>query len=360
MSNYTMRDIIPLLGLPTPPHNRTDYNVTCPCCDTSKRGKHLNINLAKNVFRCPRCDFNGGVFDLYAQMTGCERKKVRSELDKVLGGQQAIRRPKPIPKDGTPKEPEMEIYTPTDIEARDRTFRKLLEMLPLFSNHEENLLARGLSKEAIEKFGYRSVPQIGHDILAKKLQAAGCYLSGVPGFHRNKDGEWTLVKSKQGILVPVRDRLGRIQGIQIRLDNTRRRKFRWMSSNNRQDGCRSDGWVHMAGPVREEIILIEGPMKADIVFHLTGQTVLAVPGVNSLTMLEDTLCELRELGVRKIMTGFDMDFLNKWTVQNGYWKLVCLLDNMGFEFGTYLWIPDYNGLDDYIWKYMMHSHTVAQ
>lgn len=100
-------------------------------------------------------------------------------------------------------------------------------------------------------------------------------------------------------------------------------------------------------------------MKADVIHHLSGQTVLAVPGVNALTQLEKVLSDLKSQGVRKIMSAFDMDYLNKWTVQNGYWNLVCLLDDMGFKFGTYLWLPTYNGLDDFIWKYQMNEQMSA-
>ena len=76
-----------------------------------------------------------------------------------------------------------------------------------------------------------------------------------------------------------------------------------------KDGCRAETWAHIAGSLRETIILIEGPLKADIVHELTGQTVVAVAGVNDLTHLEETLREFRALGVQKIMTAFDMDFL---------------------------------------------------
>lgn len=46
-------DIIPLIGIPEPPSGRHSYNISCPCCDTNPRGKHLNINLTKDVFCCP-------------------------------------------------------------------------------------------------------------------------------------------------------------------------------------------------------------------------------------------------------------------------------------------------------------------
>ena len=87
-----------------------------------------------------------------------------------------------------------------------------------------------------------------------------------------------------------------------------------------------------------------------MVHQLTGQTVLAVPGVNALTHLEKTLLTLRELGVRHIMTAFDMDFLSNPHVQSGYDALTQKLMTLGFRYGTYLWDPGYNGLDDYVWE----------
>jgi hypothetical protein len=127
-------------------------------------------------------------------------------------------------------------------------------------------------------------------------------------------------------------------------------KFRWISSASYTDGCRAEGWTHFVGPPREKIILIEGPLKADVVHHLTGHTVLAVPGVNALTHLEKALLALREFGVSYIMTAFDMDFLRNPHVQSGYDALTQKLIAMGFRYGTYLWDPGYNGLDDFIWE----------
>ena len=45
------------------------------------------------------------------------------------------------------------------------------------------------------------------------------------------------------------------------------------------------------------LVLTEGPMKADVINALTGLTVLAVTGVNTLTKLEQTLTELRSEGL---------------------------------------------------------------
>lgn len=82
---------------------------------------------------------------------------------------------------------------------------------------------------------------------------------------------------------------------------------------------------------------------------------LAIPGVTSLQHLEAALRDLIPLGVRHVMTCFDMDYLKNWHVENAYRNLVALLGKQDITFGTYLWVPDHNGLDDYIWEFCMNQ-----
>jgi hypothetical protein len=311
----------------------------------------MNINLVKDVFRCPRCGFYGGVLDLYSHYANISRdeakKSIMSKLHINYNDQN--RNVKTIEK----KEPVIREYPLADVDMRDATYRALLNKLSLASDHKENLFKRGLPEDVIIKKHYRTTPVFGWQSIAKKLQDEGLYLSGIPGFYRDNNGKWAFAEVKRGILIPVCDVQGRIQGLQVRCDNTKRRKFRWISSSERQDGCKAEGWTHLAGEVREDILLIEGPMKADIVNYLTGLTALSVPGVNSLTQLQATLTELMNLGVKRVMTCFDMDMLKNYYVQNGYRSLLWMLNGMGLEFGTYLWNPYYNGLDDYVWKALL-------
>lgn len=354
MELFHMTDIIPLLGLPYPPYGRSNYNIPCPCCDSDPRKKHLNINLQKDVFRCPRCGFSGGVFDLYAHYAGISRESVRDTLMARMDVQGNV------PQVVKTEIPKVREYPPTDIEARHATYSLLLNKLSLASDHRQNLLSRGLPQEEIDRLGYKTTPVVGMTTLAKQLQEAGCYLAGVPGFYRKDDGQWSFLNENRGILIPVRDMQGRIQGMQIRRDNVTRRKFRWVSTIGKSDGCKAEGWVHVAGIPRPTIILIEGPMKADIVHFFTGQTVIAIAGVNSLSQLEPVLEEMRNHGVSKIMTAFDMDFLTNPHVQIGYQNLVDLLNKFGITYGTYLWDATYNGLDDYIWQYCLRGTDVSQ
>lgn len=346
MEIFHMWDVISLLGLPMPPSGKSSYYIQCPCCDSNPRKKHLNINLKKEVYRCPRCGISGGIFDLYSLYTGVPHDKVRKALVEKLGV--PTERPKPKRKIQPQIKPESPM---ADVDTRHAVYTALLDKLNLAADHKENLLRRGLTENEIVQLGYRTTPVVGMTAIAGKLQEEDYSLSGVPGFYRNDNGAWTFIHEERGILIPMRDRYGRIQGLQIRRDKVTKRKFRWVSSTERPDGCPAEGWTHLAGPVRTMLVLTEGPMKADIIYTLTGLTVLAVPGVNSLTQLESALSALRSEGLMEIKTAFDMDFATNHHVQNGYQNLLALLGNMGFQYGTYLWDPRYKGLDDYIWEY---------
>lgn len=339
MELFHMVDVIPLLGLPTPPAGKSSYNIPCPCCEDKPKGRHLNINLRKDVFRCPRCGFSGGVLDLYAFYAKIPREKA---LEELLDRKGKIFRPQQA------RLPAVEESPLTGVEERHATYTALLQSLTLASDHGENLLSRGLSPEEIHRLGYKTTPVLGFSSLAKRLREKGLYLAGVPGFYKSQ-GQWTLKIPGRGILIPVRDVRGQIQGLQVRLDNVEKRKFRWLSSNGLEEGCGAKTWVHLAGEPRPLVLLTEGPMKADVIHFLTGQTVLAVAGVNSLSQLKPALEKLQAAGMEQIMTAFDMDYLINPHVRVGQENLAHLLDQCGVSYGTYLWDPRYKGLDDYIW-----------
>lgn len=346
METFHMTDIISILGLPYPMRGQNSYYVRCPCCDDNPNKKHLNINIQKDVFRCPRCGVSGGIFDLYSLYTGIPREGVLKALTEKIGRPKCVERPK---VQILPRETAVEECPIIDVETRHATYSALLEKLTLAKDHLQNLRNRGLTDSDIEILGYKTTPVVGMTNIAKQLQSEGKYLAGVPGFYRTENGDWTFVREARGILIPVRDRNGLIQGLQIRLDNVQRRKFRWISSAEREDGCKAEGWVHIAGDIRVKMILTEGPMKADVIHALSGFSVIAVPGVNSLLRLKPVLEDLRKFGLTEIKTAFDMDFSTNRHVQDGLRNLLALIDEMNFRFGTYVWDPRYKGLDDYIW-----------
>ena len=354
MERIRMTDIIPLIGIPEPKYGRASYNVPCPCCDDNPKKKHLNIHLEKDVFRCPRCGFSGGVFDLYAHYAGINRKNAREILYARLNLNDGSDLKSPSPRRTVSVQPIQECPI-TDVDTRHETYTALLSKLSLSSDHRNNLLRRGLSNDFINQMGYKTTPAVGTTAIAKQLLAEGYYLPGVPGFYHNSNGEWSFVRESRGIMSPVRNPEGKIQGIQVRKDNLTRRKFRWISSVGKPDGTPAEGWTHLAGSPQSTILLTEGPLKADVIHSLTGQTVLAVPGVNTLSQLKPALEYMHEHGTYRIMTAFDMDYMSNPHVQNGYMELAKLLSDMNFQFGTYLWDPQYKGLDDYVWEHCYHQ-----
>src|SRR5699024_11575836 len=60
--DYDITDVANLLRL----HKRRGNYYDCPFCGDTKG--RLNINPAKNVFRCNRCDKSGGMLQLYADL----------------------------------------------------------------------------------------------------------------------------------------------------------------------------------------------------------------------------------------------------------------------------------------------------
>lgn len=349
MEKFHITDVISLLGLSMPSNGKSSFYLQCPCCDSSPKNKHMNINLKKDVFRCPKCGIYGGIFDLYALYTNTPRDKVYKELLKKLRyADNGEYKKAPIMK---PVVMEVPI---TDIETRHATYSAFLKKLSLAMDHRQNLLNRGLTDENIERLGYKTTPAIGMTAITKQLQSEGYYLAGIPGFYRTESGEWTFFQKERGILIPVRNTKGQIQGLQIRRDDVTKRKFRWVSSTDMKDGCPAESWTHIVGQIKPSVLLTEGPMKADVIHTLTGYTVVAVPGVNALAQLEKTLTELKNEGLTKIMTAFDMDMSTNIHVRDAYLKLINLLERMNIKYGTYVWDPGYKGLDDFIWKNILH------
>lgn len=93
--DYHMTDIIPLLPIPQPPYGKVSYNIPCPKCQSGSQHRkgRLNINLKKDVFRCPKCgQFEGGVFDLYAYYMGISRDDVHKNASVVTDRLVPVRR----------------------------------------------------------------------------------------------------------------------------------------------------------------------------------------------------------------------------------------------------------------------------
>lgn len=306
---FNIRDVAYLLNLYIRHKSAVSWDADCPFC--GGRGK-LNLNLKKNVFRCNRCGENGGMLVLYGRVYGVDNKTAKEEIEDTLNRHERSlsyeMKQKTMEKDA----PEIVNAQLASIEDRNRTYSMLLSMLVLADAHKENLLKRGLTEAQIEQNGYKSTPLFGFKKLTRRLLDAGCQVEGVPGFYQ-EDGEWTLHFSKNmaGYLVPYRDTEGRIQGMQIRLNQPFDGcKYMWMSSVNFHMGVSSGSPVHLAGELGSTVVYItEGGLKGDVAHALSGETFGCIAGINLYANLPEFLKTMKQHGTKYVYEAYDMEKL---------------------------------------------------
>jgi hypothetical protein len=313
----------------------TEWLARCPFCGDSQnpRHGHLYLNIRENKYYCVRCGEGGYAIGLYARMKGIDTKRAYRELlgmeDETPSGMEVVK---------------MKTCEIADIEIRHRTYSAFLDMLELEFQHMSDLKRRGLTVKQIKEKGYKSIPQ-GEKCynICKKLIEAGYTLEGVPGFYK-KDGRWTCY-DVPGYLIPVRDGRGRIQGLQVRLDEPGNGgKYRWFSSRDQENGTPAESWVHIARGQTKEVWLTEGPLKADIAAYLSGHTFVAIPGVTSIKYLVPAL---RDIKARRVVLAVDMDILTNPQVKAALEKIEQELKRAGIKTARASWNPAAGkGIDD--------------
>lgn len=361
-SIFNVYDILSLIGIES--QGDKNINVCCPECDHAHKThrKTLNINVRKGAFRCNRCGVGGYLVDLYSLFSGkiCNATSRAESYDEICArlsipdNYAETKKREAITK--VPNVEKIE-FSPAEIEERHKTYSIVFENATLSNKHKQNLIDRGLNADFIEKAGYKSFPQVGHSIILQKIFAAGATVKGVPGFYL-KESDWAMVKCKTGIMIPVRDANSRIQGIQIRLDfqDPNRGRFKWWSSSNVPSGCQAKCWCHFIGDINcKSLIIIEGPLKADIVNYYTGKSVLAVTGVNCTSQITDFLRQFPNL--KSVYLAFDMDFISNKYVKIALAKLINIIHEYDINTTQLLWNSQYKGLDDF-YKHISKSVVV--
>ena len=319
---------------------REEVEASCPFCGDHGPGKyHLSLNTMSDQYRCNLCDAHGNSVTLYARLQGVSNGRAFREL---TDGNNIY----PMPHQPTPQSTEPRLRALAD---RHEIYTDMLNLLGLSDIHRKNLLDRGLSETRIEQNMYRSMPEeAAHRfLLAHLLLSYGHDLSGVPGF-RTYYGTWTACGPK-GLLIPVRDKDGLIQGLKIRLDDADMpdRKYRWFSSRGLPNGTRSYSWIHVTGNVQSKrAYLTEGPLKGDIASFLTDDALfICLGGVNATNRLQQTLLDL---GVTEVIEAMDMDKSTNPQVRCAVQKAQKIVQTVPhILYRKYIWNPAYKGVDDY-------------
>lgn len=250
---FTIQDVLNNLGLPVKAEKRGVLILDCPFC-LGKNGQpdrhgHMEIDLARDRYRCHRCGRMGGKLDLY--MAGhpqvLDTKQAYREMMEYLEG----------PRKGAPRFipqalsllPSPETEKRASAQQLHETYSALLEMLTLTSTHRQNLRDRGLEDGEIDRLAYRSVPAVGQRRLAAELLGAGCTLEGVPGFYLDERERWTLYTCRSGIIMPERDSEGRILGLQVRKDQVEKHKCYWITGAKQKLGAPHACGLHLKGQI---------------------------------------------------------------------------------------------------------------
>lgn len=371
-----LKDLVDRLGIEYDSRN----NAHCPFCDPEgKYRKNLHFEFTDDKFRCNRCGQNysgpeGGkgrtlhFFSLYVlgkplPPKGQGRAEVREKLFEFMG--ESYTPPTAQQRRAEKqKAPEVPVLPDAQLDAVYSAMANI-PVLQLTKEDEANLLKRGLSKEAIERNGYRSIPykpfipdcyhkmyeDAGGDHLKQKLfkrridswkiklglmightlTSAGYTLKGVPGFYQFGD-HWCLHCSN-GILIPTRNMHKQIVIWQLR-QNSADPSYRYITL-----ACGSLG---LPGVVTEkvsrchfpmnnapfdgnaDVLYTEGPLKADVASELYGHpsVFLAIPGIgNTEDMFRQLgmLCKAYDL--KDIYSALDMDRLTNHNVQSGSRKI---------------------------------------
>lgn len=379
---FNIMDVVELLHLRIRRQQSNSVYVDCPFCG-DRRGK-MNVNFAKNVWRCNYCGEHGGMLGLYARLNNTTTSDAYWEIAEALcdnSHEEHIRSGNEAPKlaistgssiSGTRADAgrhstserkvvrQSEKASPAEIH---QTLSLLLAQLTLRPAHREHLRSpkRGLSDEQIESLGFKSTPPpfLCRSITARLIQQ-GCKVEGVPGFYRDDCGYWTMAfyKKTAGILIPAIGFDGRLQGFQIMLDVPLKdkddppekagAKYIWFSSSSRKDGASSGSPVHLIGdPSARVVYVIEGLLKADISHCLTGRTFAAIAGANNTNPLDPLFALLAQNGTEEIIEAHDMDKYSNQMTMAGASKIYLTARKYGMNCRRLTWNPNYKGFDDW-------------
>lgn len=365
---FPMVDILNLLHVDIGgARSRTSFNIACPICDKTGRRKHLNVNLRKGSWRCPKCGSFGNAVNYYALVKkGDYRLNKDDYVEMIHKLEKELGQKKEWTQDRETGYNLPEIPVASD-DVLDKTYSALLSFpgFELRSEHLANLRKRGLDDNSILSNMYRSLPPIkelrsfipdslrkvyqekGWNQLRKNdpynpelknsdetsflfglaianwLRRNGCTLYGVPGFFRFQKHWCFKVPLGSGILIPTRNLFGQIVSLQLRRDAGNIR-YLTISSKGFAGGVESGisrahwriGSKFNGQDSSSMLLLTEGPLKADVALNLAERSRLlgtdklafvAIQGVMNTKSLCSDLLMFQKSGCKVIYNALDMD-----------------------------------------------------
>jgi len=324
-------------GLANSKWRRVTPRCPCPicsspdwCCVSSDGAAAICMRVPEGAFRSKQAK-NGSTFYLH---------RLTDDPRDIATPQQILRLPGAAA--------DRERAAPDTLNA---VYSQLLKVLTLSAHHHDALAKRGLDNAIIEKNGYRTMPARGRTKIATALHSQfGADLFRVPGVvhKQGTGGEYLTMCGPAGLIVPCRDTQGRIIALKVRRDDSAKPGPRYVYvSSAKYEGPSPGAPAHVplgtamcAGLVR----LVEGELKADVVFALTGGPTISVAGVGSWRTAINTL---RELGASTVRLAFDADARAKPEVAGALSRGAAGLREIGFQIELEHWdASEGKGLDD--------------
>ena len=344
-------------------HSGSEIMVQCPLEGCGDKTTHLSINVAKGTWNCLRCGRGGGIVDLYAMTSGPVQLSRREATRKLF---QLWEEEKGLSNDVKQQRAEMRkrrveqmrksapVEEVAPIERRDAAYRSLLNFLPgLTDDHLANLRERGLNYHDIERFGFKSL--VTSSPQKRIVVPDSIDTRDVAGFY-TYNGKRYVNTDYQGILIPYQNLYGQIGMMEIRMFGGNIRYLRFFSGNpvkGRTECTKSVSTIHHVGIDLEnppkKVYLTEGGLKADVANALTGLPFIAMAGVNNPIGLEETLMQLKRIGVTTIVLAFDMDLYTNKNVQKALKATSEIIKQSRLKQKIMKWDTEYKGIDDYFW-----------
>lgn len=235
----------------------------------------------------------------------------------------------------------------------NRAYTTALAAMPLRADHREALRRRGLRDHLIDAAQYGSLELRGRAAVARAvIEAVGeTYAMAVPGLYlRTYDdgGTGPSFAGAVGLVIPVRDALGRIVALKVRADDSTSQRYTFVSSA-RHGGAAALARVHhpalaLAMRGTETVVaLTEGPLKADVATALLQSPVLAIPGASEWRAGVEAAIAW---GPRRVAVAMDMDRNTNVEVARAQREMIDALRIAGATVDSWRWDPRHKGLDD--------------
>ncbi|SDB27471.1 hypothetical protein [Eubacterium oxidoreducens] len=313
--------------------NNDSISISCPECQTEKRGK-CNVNR-NGLCHCFRCNYSGNIVTLVSDFANISTKEAYRKIMRASEGEI-----KPL----VFSKPAFKSAVKESSPYIDKALRKYLDKLTLKSEHKADLLRRGLNEEQIKVF--KSVPT-KEEFDALKLPL--WEFIGVPPFFE-EDGRLALGAIHDGYYCPAFDEEGRIVGMQIKIING---KYIWASSKGKPNGTPSGAPMTVLGKGKE-LIVTEGILKAYVTYALLTDeerkrfTIAGIAGVTNLAPLSR---HLAHHSYDACFEALDMDKLGndvvpkKETVAKATDIFYDVFSRLGYKFVPLKW-NGAKGIDD--------------